>query len=759
MSNETLVHATGSRHSGEIAVYSKICFLLFTVLLMLTSSYTLAAERQKLSNNPHLLQQINNAPNLHAAFGLAQHETLVLSKTKTDHRGFSHSRYQQTYKGIPVWGEAIAISRDRSGRALYLHGRFIHNLADEITNTTPSLEPSDVLSTMKNLTQNRRNSFAELKFSNQSSGLVIYLNDDIPTLAYAVSFFADTDEGGDPTRPTLIVDAHNGQILFEYEGLTHTQIGTGPGGNVKTDPDGPYYYGAGELGFLDVARETTTCTMDNINVKTVDLNHGTTGSTPFSFTCYENTHKAINGAYSPLNDAHYFGGVVFNMYNEWLGEPPLTFQLTMRVHYSNNYENAFWNGSSMTFGDGATTFYPLVSLDVAAHEVSHGFTEQNSGLIYSGQSGGINEAFSDMAGEAAEFYMNGSNDFLVGADIFKAPGEALRYMYNPPLDGSSIDHALDYYSGMDVHYSSGVYNKAFYLLANTAGWDVRKAFEVFAYANDYWLWGPNATFDSAYDGLLDAASMLGLSSDDIQDITAAFAMVGVPRPPPGPVCDTAMNAPPPTLGNGDSTGSFSAAVGEWNCWKLTVPSGATNLDVVLRSTVKGKNKNSGDGDLYINHGGTPWVDPTAIPLPIIADADCSSHSYNSEESCTITDPAAGDWYFAVYAFYNVPSVALKGTYASGSSDPDPSGNITLSASEKGGRNKKFVNLTWNGASTDTVKIFRTNTDPTDPIDPDTLISVTVNDGSYKDNGGRYGDTYILCETGIASDCSAPVQAN
>ena len=69
----------------------------------------------------------------------------------------------------------------------------------------------------------------------------------------------------------------------------------------------------------------------------------------------------------------------------------------------------------MTFGDGGTTFYPLVSLDVASHEFSHGFTSQNSNLTYSGQSGGINEAYSDIAGAAAEFYMRGSTDFLVGA--------------------------------------------------------------------------------------------------------------------------------------------------------------------------------------------------------------------------------------------------------------------------------------------------------------------------------------------------------
>jgi hypothetical protein len=63
----------------------------------------------------------------------------------------------------------------------------------------------------------------------------------------------------------------------------------------------------------------------------------------------------------------------------------------MRTHYSSSYENAFWDGSTMSFGDGASTFYPLVNADVSGHEVSHGFTEQHSNLTYSGQSGGMNE--------------------------------------------------------------------------------------------------------------------------------------------------------------------------------------------------------------------------------------------------------------------------------------------------------------------------------------------------------------------------------
>ena len=176
----------------------------------------------------------------------------------------------------------------------------------------------------------------------------------------------------------------------------------------------------------------------------------------------------------------------------------------------------------MYFGDGASTFYPLVSLDVTSHEVSHGFTEQNSGLTYSGMSGGMNEAFSDMAGEAAEYYDHGSNDWLVGAQIFKSTG-ALRYMCNPPQDGGSIDNASKYKSTMDVHYTSGVYNKAFCLLAKTSGWTTKKAFQVFARANrDYWTSG--STFNQGACGVEKAATALGYTK---ASVTAAFTAVGV----------------------------------------------------------------------------------------------------------------------------------------------------------------------------------------------------------------------------------------
>jgi Zn-dependent metalloprotease len=143
-----------------------------------------------------------------------------------------------------------------------------------------------------------------------------------------------------------------------------------------------------------------------------------------------------------------------------------------RVHYGRNYANAFWSDSCfcMTYGDGdGVTFNPLVSLDVAGHEMSHGVTAATAKLVYSGESGGLNEATSDIFGTLVEYYANNSKDlgdYLIGEKLYKSGnGKALRYMYQPNLDGRSPNCYSSNIGTLDVHYSSGVANHFFYLLA------------------------------------------------------------------------------------------------------------------------------------------------------------------------------------------------------------------------------------------------------------------------------------------------------
>ena len=285
-----------------------LLFSFVVIVFSLSSGSALAANStsltRSLNQSPQALQQINDSATLHEAFNLSPHDTLIKSKQRVDKRGFSHTRYRQAYRGVPIWGEEIIINRDQSGRTIYVNGRLIQNLADSQLDTMPHISANSALNTMQARVKNRPSNNSPLIFRNESSELVIFLAAGKPKLSYAVSFFADSRDGGQPTRPTFLVDAHDGSVLFEYEGLTHVQMATGPGGNAKT---GLYSFGDEfEMLDVDIDMAASSCTMNTPNVKTVDLNHSESGSTAFSFTCNENSvyineHKFINGAFSPLN--------------------------------------------------------------------------------------------------------------------------------------------------------------------------------------------------------------------------------------------------------------------------------------------------------------------------------------------------------------------------------------------------------------------------------------------------------------------------
>lgn len=554
---------------------------------------------------------------VHQKLGMAADEVQSL-RSQSYANGRVVTRYQQFHQGVPVFGEGIVHHADVDGKESF-KGSMLSNLAADIPSAKAKMSAAQALSIAKTA---MRAGTTE----NDQSKLFVRMNDNnVAQLVYLVSFVtkSSTDQ---PSRPHFLMDANTGAVIQQWEGITHVNA-TGPGGNAKT---GAYEYGStgAKYGPLVVS---ANCTMTSTNVDAVDLKNGTTSLTPFQFTCPRNTYKAVNGAYSPINDAYYFGQQVFNMYQTWLGIRPISQKLIMRVHYSTNYENAFWDGSTMSFGDGATTFYPLVSIDVAGHEVSHGFTEQNSGLVYSGQSGGMNEAFSDMAGEAVENFVRGTNDWQVGPEIFKASG-ALRYMNNPPLDGRSIDNASRYTSGLDVHYSSGVYNKAFYLLATKAGWSTRKAFEVFADANRLY-WTANSTFNQGACGVQTAATNRGYV---VADVTSAFAAVGVS-------CATTPTAT--ALTRGVTVTSITLAKGTSRLYSFAVPTGARNLTFRMSG-------GTGDGDIYARFGATPTTTTN----------DAKSEGSTNAELITIAAPRAGTYYLLVNAYAAVSGTTLVANY-------------------------------------------------------------------------------------------------
>lgn len=173
-----------------------------------------------------------------------------------------------------------------------------------------------------------------------------------------------------------------------------------------------------------------------------------------------------------IDNAHNFAGDTYDFYKNEHNRDSINnagMTLVSKVRYSTNYCNAYWNGVEMTYGDGCI----IVTDDVVAHELTHGVTQYESNLIYQGQSGAINEAFSDIWGEFVDLSNTQGNDapsvrWLMGEDTSIG---ALRNMKNPPefQDPDRVKSSL-YYCGTGdnggVHYNSGVANKTAYLITD-----------------------------------------------------------------------------------------------------------------------------------------------------------------------------------------------------------------------------------------------------------------------------------------------------
>lgn len=412
----------------------------------------------------------------------------------------------------------------------------------------------------------------------------------------------------------------------------------GPGGN---DKSGRYYFGPNtKYGGFEVNQY---CQMDSNNVITLDMYNQEYGGQVHQFGCNVNNYRKVNGAYAPMNDAHYFGQRVFDMYTEWLNTRPIRQKLTMRVHYGSNVGNAFWDGQQMTFGDGNQSMHPLATWDVISHEVSHGFTEQHSNLEYRGMSGGMNESFSDVSAAAFSQYIHGSFNWKMGEHVMKYD-ESMRYFIDPSRDGWSIGHISQYYNGMDVHNSSGIFNKAFYHLATSENWDIKQAFMAYATANQLY-WSPYSSFQQGADGVCKAAQTLGYDSTAVGN---AFAQVGIrtqdcsssQQPKPNP-------KPEPQSDPDTSVLEMDIAV--------TIKTGAADEQHYILKSLPTQQawvqtySGTGDVNLYV-----------AIDRPAsINDYDCISASADNEEYCGFGGIQGADVHVMVKGAKSAADVYLK----------------------------------------------------------------------------------------------------
>ncbi|MBY8873122.1 M4 family metallopeptidase [Micromonospora sp. PLK6-60] len=376
-------------------------------------------------------------------------------RTKVDANGAAHTRYSRTYHGLRVYGGDFVIHTAANGSYA---GTSVGLVAPLALSTAPKV-------TSAAATETTRKAFEGSLTAVSTPELFVDASSGKGRLAWETVATGWQSDKQTPSKLHVITDAVTGKVIGSYDEI-ETVAGTGNG----------IYTGTVTI---DTTLSGSTYQMidpSHGNGRTCDMNNGT--STCTTFTDADNTWGtgANSNRQSAAVDAHFGAAKTFDYFKNVHGRNGIFGNgngVPSRVHYGNNYVNAFWDGSQMTYGDGSSNSRPLVSLDVAGHEMSHGVTEALSGLVYSGESGGLNEATSDIFGNMVEFYAaapSDPGDYQVGEKInINGNGTPLRYMYNPSLDGSSDSCWSTSTKNKDVHYSSGVGNHFFFNLAEGTG--------------------------------------------------------------------------------------------------------------------------------------------------------------------------------------------------------------------------------------------------------------------------------------------------
>jgi len=539
-------------------------------------------------------------------------DELVFTRASKDERGHQFLRFQQMLNGLPVMGGEMLLHADGSGN-VYAANSSLRGTRGVAAQARVAPEAAARAAVDASLARNA---------SAEGEPRLVYFQAEgakQASLAYEVNVVGERDDGL-PVNDLVYTSAEDGKVLG-----TNSRIHTAQNRAVYSANNGTSLPGSIKRS------EGGAATGDSH----VDENYGHLGTT---YQCYSQN----------------FGRDSFDNAGA---------QLRSTVHYSNNYVNAFWNGSQMVYGDAdGTTAGPLgKSLDVTVHELTHAVTNYESNLVYSNESGALNEGMSDIFSAYCEAWTKGwATDaavYMIGDDIWTpaTPGDALRYMTNPTQDGSSKDYYPERYTGTSdnggVHWNSGIANLAFYLLSEggthprgktttvVSGIGIEKAGKIFYEANANCMTS-SSNFASA-KSCTEQKAQAFYGATELAAVTAAWEAVGV-----------GVAVPPPTttvLSNGVPVTGISDSSGGMKYYELTVPSGQSSL-------VFDTSGGSGDVDLYVKFGSAP--DSSTY--------DCRPYKGGNTESCSFTSPAAGKWYVMLKAYSTYSSVTLKGTYSGGS---------------------------------------------------------------------------------------------
>ncbi|MER7463360.1 M4 family metallopeptidase [Streptomyces sp. NPDC097981] len=421
-----------------------------------------------------LAQAGSDAPATARALGLGNAEKLVVKDVVTDADGSRHVRYERTYNGLPVLGGDLIVHHDAKGAVKSVDKAVQHSIAP--ASLSPKLSASQAAAQATgavNATVGIAKDTDEPALTSVdrtgTPRLVVWAASGTPRLAYE-TLVEGMRADGTPSSQRIVTDAASSEVLSVHEGVqTAGATGSGKGVFVGSVPLTTEYTGS-TYQLKDATRG---------GQYSVNLSNKTGGNG----TLYTDTDNAwgdgtVANGQSAAVDAQYGAAATWDFYKNVFGRSGIRNDgvgAYSRVHYGRNYVNAFWSDSCfcMTYGDGASNTHPLTELDVSGHEMSHGVTANTAGLNYSGESGGLNEATSDIFGTGVEFNANLSadkGDYLIGELIdLNGNGTPLRYMDKPSKDGNSADYWSSGVGSLNVHYSSGVANHFFYLLSEGSG--------------------------------------------------------------------------------------------------------------------------------------------------------------------------------------------------------------------------------------------------------------------------------------------------
>ncbi|WP_412543774.1 M4 family metallopeptidase [Longispora sp. K20-0274] len=443
------------------------------------------------------------------AVSAAPGDAYTVARTVTEASGASHVRYTRTHNGLPVLGGDFVVHNAPGGSLAGVTSALTAPLAVDTRAAVPAARAASA----------SRAAFTGAVSGADAPRLVVDATSGAGHLAWETVVRGTRAQT--PSVLHVLTDARTGAVTGSFDevktlgpgatgtgGLASDGPGVGGTGTGDRTADGPGTVGTGTG---DLASDGPGTTGTGGGDLPAGLNVAGTGKSIYSGTVSIDTTPSYsmvdpshgNGSTCDLNqgsgacatftdadnvwgdgtqanrqsagvDAHYGAALTFDYFKNVHGRNGIFGNgagVASRVHYGSNYINAFWNGSTMTYGDGQSNQRPLVAIDVAGHEMGHGITENiiPGGLTYSGESGGLNESASDIWGSMVEYSANNASDpgdYLIGEKInIFGNGNPLRWMYDPKLDGSSKNCWYDGIGNIDVHYSSGVGNLAYYFLA------------------------------------------------------------------------------------------------------------------------------------------------------------------------------------------------------------------------------------------------------------------------------------------------------